>query len=72
MEIGQVCIKTKGRSAGKKVVVLSEAKNGKVLVDGLRVKRKECNVLHLFPLKEKLKLKKDAEHKEVEDALKEM
>lgn len=72
MEIGQVCIKTRGRSAGRKVVVLSEAKNGKVLVDGLRAKRKECNVLHLFPTKEKVKIKKEAGHKEVEEALKKM
>ena len=30
MEIGQVCLKTKGRAAGRKVVVLSEVKAGKV------------------------------------------
>ncbi len=60
------------KEAGRKVVVLSEAKGGKVLVDGLKVKRKECNILHLFPIKEKLKLKKEAGHKEVEEALKKM
>ncbi|MCX6800956.1 MAG: 50S ribosomal protein L14e [Candidatus Diapherotrites archaeon] len=70
MEIGQICIKTKGRSAGRKVVVLSEVKNGKILVDGINVKRKEYNAMHLFPTKEKVKLKKEATHKEVESALK--
>ena len=70
MEIGQVCIKTKGRKAGRKVVVLSEAKAGKVLIDGNDVKRKECNVLHLFPLKEKLEIKKDVKHEDVVKMLK--
>ena len=65
MEIGQLCIKTKGREAGRKVVVLSEVKAGKVLVDGKNVKRKNCNVLHLFPLKEKIKVSKDAKHEDV-------
>ncbi len=70
MEIGQVCIKTRGREAGRKVVVLSEVKKGRVLIDGLKIKRKECNALHLFPLKEKVKLGKDAKHEEVEKVLK--
>jgi large subunit ribosomal protein L14e len=65
MEIGRVCIKTKGRNAGRKVVVIGEVKEGKVLIDGEKVKRKECNVLHLFPTKEKLELKKDANHEEI-------
>ncbi len=69
MEIGQVCIKTKGREAGRKVIVLSEAKKGKVLVDGTKVKRKECNVRHLFLLKQKVSLKKDASHAEVVKAM---
>jgi len=65
MEIGQLCIKTKGREAGRKVVVLSEIKAGKVLIDGEKIKRKECNVLHLFPLKEKIKITKDTKHEDV-------
>jgi large subunit ribosomal protein L14e len=70
MEIGRVCIKTKGREAGQKVVVLSDVKSGKVLVDGEKVKRKECNVLHLFPLKDKVSVGKDAKHEEVVKVLK--
>ncbi|MEK6958782.1 MAG: 50S ribosomal protein L14e [archaeon] len=70
MEIGQVCIKTRGREAGKKVVIISEAKAGKVLTDGPNTKRKLCNVLHLFPLMEKVNIKKDASHEEVVKALK--
>jgi len=70
MDVGTVCIKTRGREAGRKVVILSEAKKGRVLVDGPKAKRKEINVLHLFPLKEKLSLKKDAGHEEVVKAFK--
>jgi large subunit ribosomal protein L14e len=65
MEIGQVCIKTKGREAGFKVVVLSKPKQGKVLVDGTKIKRKECNVLHLFPLNKKISVNENATHEEV-------
>ncbi len=70
MKIGQVCIKTKGREAGRKVVILSDVKEGKVLIDGLKVKRKNCNVLHLFPTNQKLKISKDAKHEEIEKLLK--
>jgi len=51
MEVGQVCIKTRGRKAGLKCTVLSKAKNGRVMIEGKNMKKKECNVLHLFPLK---------------------
>lgn len=69
MDVGQICIKTKGRESGRKVVVLSEVKEGRVLVDGVKVKRRVCNVLHLFPLNEKIKVGKDAEHEAVVKAL---
>ncbi|MDD3084067.1 MAG: 50S ribosomal protein L14e [Candidatus ainarchaeum sp.] len=70
MEIGQICIKTKGREAGRKIVILSEIKKGRVLIDGTKVKRRECNVLHLFPLKQKIKVGKEAKHEEVLKLLK--
>jgi large subunit ribosomal protein L14e len=69
MEIGQVCVKTRGREAGRKVVILSKEKDGRVLIDGTKVKRKECNIRHLFPLKEKTKLEKEAKHEEVIKAM---
>jgi large subunit ribosomal protein L14e len=72
MEIGQVCIKTKGREAGRTVVVLTKAKNGKVLVDGTKSKRKQCNVLHLFPINEVVKVKEEESHEGVVKALKAM
>jgi large subunit ribosomal protein L14e len=70
MKVGMVCIKTKGRDAGRKVVVLSEPKAGKVLVDGAKAKRKQCNVLHLFPTGESVKVKEEESHEGVIKALK--
>lgn len=70
MDVGQVCIKTKGKEAGRTVVVLSKPKEGKVLVDGPKVKRKTCNVLHLFPVGKEVKVKEEASHDEVMKALK--
>jgi large subunit ribosomal protein L14e len=70
MEIGQVCIKTKGREAGKMVAVLSKPKAGRVLVDGPKAKRKQCNVLHLFPVNEIIKVKEEESHEGVLKAMK--
>ncbi|HNV01292.1 MAG TPA: 50S ribosomal protein L14e [archaeon] len=70
MEVGQICIKTKGREAGRKVIVLTTPKEGRVLIDGKRVKRRECNMLHLFPTNEKIKIANSAPHDAVVKALK--
>lgn len=70
MEVGQICIKTKGREAGRKVIVLTTPKEGRVLIDGNKVKRRECNMLHLFPINEKVKIAKEAPHEAVVKALK--
>lgn len=69
MEVGRICIKRRGREAGKKVVIVDH-KKGFAVVDGLNVKRKECNAKHLFPTKEKINVKKGASHDEVIKALK--
>ncbi len=53
MEIGDIAIKTRGREAGRRVTIKSKPKNGRVLVEGEKVKARECNVLHLFPLGKK-------------------
>lgn len=49
IEIGSVCIKTRGRNAGKKVTVVGMEKDGFVLVEGKKIKKKRCNPRHLFP-----------------------
>ena len=70
MDVGAVCIKTKGRDAGKIVVVLSKPKNGRVSVDGTKTKKKQCNVLHLFPIGKEVKVKEEETHEGVIKALK--
>lgn len=69
MEVGRVCIKSKGREAGKVVAVVDMEKDFAV-IDGEGVKRKRCNIRHLFPLEEKIPVKKGAKHEEVVALLK--
>lgn len=48
---GMVCIKTRGRNAGKKVTIVGKEKDGFVLIEGKGIKKKRCNPRHLFPIK---------------------
>ena len=41
-DIGRVCLKTAGRHAGKKVVIVSELEDKYVTIDGPKIKRKRC------------------------------
>ncbi len=68
-DVGRVCMKIAGREAGKYCVVVKKLEDNFVLVTGPRsvtqVKRRKCNILHLEPLKETLKIKADASDEEV-------
>lgn len=68
MEIGRVCVKIAGRDAGKKCIVVDLIDSTFVLVDG-ETRRKKCNIKHLEPTKDMVKLEKGASHEEVLDAL---
>ncbi len=71
MEVGRVCIKTTGKNAGKKVVVLKlDNKKNKALVEGINVKRKKCNIRHLFPTKEKINVTENSSREEIIKAIK--
>ena len=62
MEIGRMCVKIAGRDAGKKCVIVNAPEDGKfVLIDG-ETRRRKCNIKHLEPLEEKIKIKKGASH----------
>lgn len=67
-EVGRLCVKTAGRDAGKKCVVVEVLGENYVLIDG-ETRRRKTNIAHLEPLKEVLKLKKKASHDEVRKAL---
>jgi large subunit ribosomal protein L14e len=64
IEIGRLCIKTAGRDAGKKCVIVEILDEKFVLIDG-ETRRKKCNQLHLEPLKDKIDIKKGASHADV-------
>lgn len=53
IEPGRVCYKTRGREAGKKVIVL-ELQDIYATIVGKNGKKERCNIRHLFPLKEKI------------------
>lgn len=49
MDVGRVCIKKAGREAGERVVVLEVKDKNFVVIGGEKVKKKRCNITHLFP-----------------------
>lgn len=71
IEVGRLCIKTAGRDAGLKCVIADILDKKYVLVDG-QTRRRKCNILHLEPLKEVIKIPKNASHEAVVNALDEM
>ena len=64
LDIGRICIKTAGKDAGKKVVIVDAIDDNFVMIDG-QVKRKRCNILHLEPTQMTIKLKKNSPHQEI-------
>jgi len=64
IEIGRVCIKTKGREAGKKAVVVDFEKEF-VIIEGEGVRRRKCNPRHLFPTGHKVNIAKGTKHEEI-------
>ncbi|MDD5148293.1 MAG: 50S ribosomal protein L14e [Candidatus ainarchaeum sp.] len=71
IEVGTVCIKTRGREAGSKVVVVDfDAKSQFAIIDGPKIKRRKCNLRHLFPTTQKIGIKKNSEKKEIAELLK--
>ena len=76
LEPGRICVKTAGREAGKYCVIVKSMEENFVLVTGPKnltdVKRRRCNISHLEPTMDKVKIKSDASDSEVEKALKEI
>lgn len=70
INIGRICVKIAGRDAGKRCLIVDILDNNRVLIDG-ETRRRPCNMLHLEPLEETVKIKKGASHEEVVQALKE-
>jgi len=69
IDVGRICMKTAGREAGKFCVILDVLPDGFVMVTGpkaaTRVKRRKCNIHHIEPTPETLKIRKNASDDEV-------
>ncbi|MDO8740361.1 MAG: 50S ribosomal protein L14e [Candidatus Woesearchaeota archaeon] len=70
-EIGRLCVKLAGRDAGLKCVVVDILEGRFVLIDG-ETRRRKCNILHLEPLSQILKIEKNASHDDVVKVFKEL
>lgn len=69
MDIGRVCIKTRGREAGEKCVIVDVIDRNYVLVAGPNVKRRRLNMNHLKPQDEILSIQRNASDEEIAGAL---
>lgn len=68
IEIGRVCEKICGKEKGQICVVINKDKEGFVLIDG-NVKRRKCNISHLKPLDNVLKIKQKEDTEKVREAM---
>lgn len=75
IEVGRICVKTRGREAGRKCVIVDIIDNNFVLVTGPKtltgVKRRKCNISHIEPLDKKVGIQKGASDEDVEKAIRE-
>ena len=64
LDVGRVCLKIAGREAGKYCVVVKKMDESFVMITGPKeltsVKRRRCNISHLEPLIDVIKIKSDA------------
>ncbi|BDB97617.1 MAG: 50S ribosomal protein L14e [Saccharolobus sp.] len=75
IEVGRICVKTKGREAGSKCVIVDIIDDNFVLVTGPKdisgVKRRRVNIMHLEPTDKKIDIQKGASDEEVKRKLQE-
>jgi len=73
IEVGRICIKTRGREAGKKCVIVDLIDKNFVLITGPKsltgVRRRRANIRHLSPTEEKINISRGASDEEVLQAL---
>ena len=62
--IGRLCVKIAGRDAGKKCIIIDALDKNYVLIDG-ETRRRKCNVKHLEPTSQVLKVTKKAPRTEI-------
>ncbi|MBS7648337.1 50S ribosomal protein L14e [Candidatus Bathyarchaeota archaeon] len=73
IEVGRICVKIRGREAGRRCVILDIIDKNFVLVTGPKningVRRRRVNVSHLKPADDTLKIRRGASDEEVHKAL---
>jgi large subunit ribosomal protein L14e len=69
MDVGRVCYKLAGREAGKLCVIVDVKNKNNVMIDG-NVKRRLCNVSHLEPTENIIKIKKGISTTELHELMK--
>ncbi len=73
--VGRICVKTAGRDAGAKGVIVAVNENGYVLVTGPKsltgLRRRRVNIKHLIPTPKKIIIAEGASDEDVLKALKE-
>lgn len=73
IQIGRVIVKTNGREAGKKGVIINIIDPNYVLLTGPKkltsVRRRKCNIKHLEPTDKVVSVKRDATDEEVMAAI---
>ncbi len=70
IETGRVCIKIVGREAGRKCAIVEVLDKNFVTIVGQGIRRRKCNIRHLEPLNEKIKIKKGAKDADIVKSLK--
>jgi len=60
LDVGRVCVKVRGRDAGGLCVVVEAPAAGRVLVDGIGVRRRKVSVLDVEPTPSVVSVKKDS------------
>jgi len=74
IEVGRICVKLRGREAGRKCVIVDIVDNNYVLITGPKevsgVKRRRVNIDHVEPTEKKISIHKGASDQEVVDAIK--
>ncbi|MHA1686328.1 MAG: 50S ribosomal protein L14e [Candidatus Heimdallarchaeaceae archaeon] len=75
IQIGRVVVKTNGREAGKKAVIVDLVNQNYVVVTGPKaltgVRRRRCNIRHLEPTDKVLSIKRNASDEEVQAKIEE-
>ena len=73
IQIGRIIVKTNGREAGKKGVIVDIINQNYVLLTGPKtvtsIRRRKCNIKHLEPTDKVVSIKRDATDEEVVTAI---